>query len=114
MILGIEIVFLIAGVYALFTAKLPSWIVGKGYKAEGTPIRLLGMFMAALLPGVFCAGMALGLVSAVMEFDPTVPAVLLEIGSVIIAAIIVSVLIRRLRQPDAPPAQPPSPQIDPN
>jgi hypothetical protein len=103
MILVIEIAFLIAGLYALFTAKMPSWIVGKGYKAEGNKVRVLGALMAALLPGVLCITFSLGVVSTFVSFDPTGWAVGLEFGIVILAAIIVTIVLRNIRQPDAPP-----------
>jgi hypothetical protein len=105
MILIIEVAFLIAGLYALFTAKLPAWIVGKGFKAEGSKVRWVGALMAALLPGVLCLGFTLGIVSAFAEFDAQGLAVIMEIVIVIVAAIIVTLLIRNIREPDVP--QPP-------
>lgn len=106
MILAIEILFLLAGLYALFTAKMPSWIVGKGYKAEGNNVRLIGGLMAALLPGVLCAGFTLGFVSVFAGFDPTGWATGIEILIVIVVAIIVAVAIRNVRELDVP--QPPA------
>jgi hypothetical protein len=105
MILVIEIAFFIAGIYALITSRMPSWMVGRGYKAEGNQVRLLGIFMTVLLPGMFCGGLGIGFISGMMDSDPAVPATIFEIGSVIIAAIIVSVVLRRIRQPNVPPAQ---------
>jgi chromate transport protein ChrA len=105
MILIIEILFLLAGLYALFTAKMPSWIVGKGYKAEGNQVRLIGGLMAALLPGVLCLGFTLGFVGAFAEFDPTGWITFVEIAIVILVAIIVTVMLRKVRVPDVPPAQ---------
>jgi len=114
MILAVEILFLIAGGYALITGKLPGWFVGKGYKAEGTKVRLLGGVMAATLPLVFCGGFVLGVAGGLADFDPTAAVTLFEIGYVIILAIIVTVVVRNIRVPDAPPqsfnpppAQPP-------
>lgn len=101
MILAIEILFLIAGLYATFTAKLPSWFVGKGYKAEGSKVRLLGILMAATLPIVFCGGFVLGVASGIAEFDPTAPVTIFEIGYVIIVAIIVTVVVRNIRVPES-------------
>ena len=110
MILVLEVAFLVAGVYAIFTAKIPTWMVGKGYKAEGNSARLLGVLMAALLPGLFCAGVTVGIIAGVNDFDSTLLVSGIEIGSVILVAIIVTVVIRRIRQPDVPAQQiPPSP-----
>ncbi|MCE9645259.1 MAG: hypothetical protein K8S20_04605 [Chloroflexi bacterium] len=105
MILILELAFLVAGVYALFTAKMPAWIVGKGYKAEGSPVRLLGALMAALLPGVFCGSFGIGIIAGMSNFDPTLLVIVFEIGAVIAVAVIVTVALRRIRQPDSP-AQP--------
>lgn len=108
MILALEILFLVAGLYALFTGKMPSWLAGKGYKAEGNPVRLLGILMVAVLPSVLCGGVVIGIVSYEANFDPTWIAVAFEVISVIIAAIIVTIVLRRVRQPDVSVEQPPS------
>ena len=108
MILVIEIAFLIAGLYALFTAKMPSWIVGRGYKAEGSQVRLIGGLMAALLPGVLCMGFTIGFAGAFMDFNPTGWVTGLEILLVIGVAIIVTVALRNIRVQDNP-SQPPTP-----
>lgn len=100
MILAIEILFLIAGLYAAFTAKLPSWFVGKGYKAEGSKVRLLGILMAATLPIVFCGAFTIGIAAAFGNIDPTALVTVFEIGYVIIIAIVVAVVIRNIRVPE--------------
>lgn len=102
MILIIEVIFLFAGLYALFTAKMPSWIVGKGYKAEGNQVRLLGAFMALLLPGIFCLGFTVGMVGGVADFDPTNWVGVLEFATVIVAALVVTFTLRSIRVPDVP------------
>jgi hypothetical protein len=113
MILAVEIAFLIAGLYALFTAKMPSWIVGKGYKAEGNKVRVLGALMVALLPSVLCMGILLGLVSAVASFNVTAWAAILEIGIVIVVAIIVAIVLRNIRQLDLSPTFTDTSNIEP-
>jgi len=113
MILVIEIAFLIAGLYALFTAKMPSWIVGKGYKAEGGNVRILGGLMAAMLPGIFCLGFTIGMVGGISGFDPTGWVTVMEIGTVIIAAIIVTLVLRNIRVPDEPPVMSSADNIEP-
>jgi len=102
MILIIEIAFLIAGLYALFTAKMPAWIVGKGFKAEGRNVRILGGLMAAVLPGIFCMGFTLGVAGGIGGFDPSGWITGLEILVVIIAAIVVTLVLRNIRIPDVP------------
>ena len=102
MIFIIEVAFLIAGLYALFTAKMPSWIVGKGYKAEGNNVRLIGALMAALLPGALCIGFTVGVVSGFANFDPTIWVGVLEFITVITVAIIATVVLRNIRVPDQP------------
>jgi len=101
MILVIEILFLIVGVYALVTAKMPSWMVGKGYKAEGNKVRWIGALMMVLLPGELCAGFTLGFAGGFAGFDPSGWAVGFEFVTVIIVAIIVSIVLRKIRVPDA-------------
>jgi hypothetical protein len=113
MILVIEIAFLVAGLYALFTAKMPSWIVGRGFKAEGNNVRLIGGLMAVLLPGVLCMGFTLGFVGAYANFDPTGWATGIEIVVVIVVAIIVTVALRKIRVPNAPPATMDTTNIEP-
>ena len=110
MILVIEVAFLIAGLYALFTATMPAWMMGKGYKAEGPKVRVLGAVMAALLPAVFCLGLVLGIVGGTAGFDPTGWITALEVIIVIVMAIIVTVVLRNIRQPDVPsaPSEPPA------
>ncbi|HKJ37647.1 MAG TPA: hypothetical protein VJ972_02650 [Anaerolineales bacterium] len=102
MILILEILFLIGGLYALFTAKMPSILVGKGYKAEGNQVRMMGGLMAALLPGILCLGFTIGFVGGVAEFDPTLWVSVLEFVIVIVVAIVVNVTIKKIRVPDNP------------
>jgi predicted lipid-binding transport protein (Tim44 family) len=113
MILAIEVLFLIAGLYALFTAKMPSMIVGKGFKAEGNKVRIIGGLMVALLPGILCLGFTLGLAGGIMDFDPRVLVTLSEIGIVIAAAIIVTLVIRNIRIPDTLPEPTNTENIEP-
>lgn len=99
MLFIVEILFFIMGLYALFTAKLPSWFVGKGYYAEGSQVRLLGILMVAPLPVAFCAGLTLGLVNP----DYISAASLIEIVLILTAAIIVVLTLRNIRKPEPPP-----------
>jgi hypothetical protein len=105
MLFVIEAAFLITGLYALFTAKMPSWVIGKGYKAEGNKVRATGALMATLMPGMFCMGIVVGLMGGMMGFDPDSWAIGIEIITVILVAIIVSIILRNIREPITQPAQ---------
>jgi len=113
MIFIIEVAFLIAGLYALFTAKMPSWIVGKGYKAEGNKVRMIGALMAILLPGALCMGFTIGIIGGFADFDPTLWVGVLEFITVIAVAIIVTLVLRNIRVPDVPTETTTSNNIEP-
>jgi hypothetical protein len=99
MLFIVEILFFIMGLYALFAAKLPSWFVGKGYYAEGSQVRVLGILMAAPLPVAFCAGLVLGMI------DPDLIGIasVIEIVMILAAALIVVFTLRNIRKPEQPP-----------
>ncbi|NOH03337.1 MAG: hypothetical protein HND47_15940 [Chloroflexi bacterium] len=94
-----EILLFVMGIYAVISAKLPSWFVGKGYIAEGSPVRILGLVMAAPLPIAFCAGAAIGLIDP----DQIWIGSAIEIVGVLAAAIITVVTLRNIRKPEQPP-----------
>lgn len=98
MLFIVEILFFIMGLYALITSKLPSWFVGKGYIAEGSQVRLLGILMVAPLPVAFCAGFTLGII------DPNLVtyASALEIILILVAALVVVFTLRNIRKPELP------------
>ena len=104
MLFIVEILFFIIGIYALIAAKLPAWFVGKGYIAEGNQVRLLSILMIAPLPVAFCAGFTLGII------DPDLiwVASAIEFVSIIAAAIIVAVTLRKIRVAE-PSVQIPAP-----
>lgn len=93
-----EIILLVAGIYAIITAKLPSWFVGKGYYAEGPQVRVLGILLAIPLPLAFCSGLVLGIV------DPELLtyASIIEIVSTLGVALIAVVMLRQIRKPEQP------------
>lgn len=99
MLFVVEILFFFMGLYAIFAAKLPSWFVGKGYIAEGNPVRVLGLVMAAPLPVAFCAGFALAII------DPDIAgfATVLEIVLILAAVLITIFTLRNIRKPEQPP-----------
>lgn len=94
-----EVIFLFAGIYAIVTAKLPSWFVGKGYYAEGPQVRVLGIVMAIPLPLAFCAGFVLGII------DPELVtyASILEVVSMLAVSLIAVFTLRSIRKPEPPP-----------
>lgn len=97
MILILEIIFLIAGLWAIATGKLPAFLFGGGhYTAEGTAVRLLGILLILPLPLAFMAGIVLGLL-----FGEDAPgyAVVTEIVIVIGVAIAASIAFRFVRRP---------------
>jgi uncharacterized membrane protein len=101
MLFIVEILFFFMGLYALFTAKLPSWFVGKGFIAEGSPVRVLGVVMAAPLPLAFCAGLTLGLIDPELVTYASILEIILIVG----AALIAVVTLRNIRKPEQPPQQ---------
>jgi len=54
MILVLEILFLLSGVWAIFTGKLPAFLFGGDkYQIEGIAIRILGVVLLLPLPVAF-------------------------------------------------------------
>jgi len=98
MLFAIEILLFGMGLYAAITAKLPSWFVGKGFIAEGNPVRLLGVLMITPLPVAFCAGFTLAIIdSELVKF-----AAILEGFLVFAAALIVALSLKNIRKPITP------------
>ena len=98
MLFILEIVFFFLGIYAAITGKLQSWFVGKGYYAEGSTVRMLGIVMAAPLPLAFCAGVVIGLIDPDYIWIGSA----VEYIAIIGAAIIVVVTLRNIRKPEQP------------
>jgi hypothetical protein len=99
MLFILEIVFFGMGIYGLITAKLPSWFVGKGFFAEGNEVRLLSIPMIVPLPLAFCAGLVLGIIDPDLIWVGSA----IEFITIIIAAIIVVVTLRKIRKPVVTP-----------
>ncbi len=51
----LQFVFLIIGMLALFSGKLPENVVGKGFKIEGGVARAIGLLMTIPLVGGVCS-----------------------------------------------------------
>jgi hypothetical protein len=99
MLFIVEILFFIMGIYATITAKLPAWFVGKGYIAEGSTVRILGLAMAAPLPLAFCAGFVLALIDPDMVSIASV----LEVLAIVVVSIASVFILRKIRKPETPP-----------
>ena len=92
MLLIIEIAMLIGGIYAIITAKVPSFLVGGGkYQVEGTVARLFGVLLILPLPVAFLGGIIFALL---FGEDGTGYAVIFELITVFGVAIIATVLVR--------------------
>ncbi|MFZ5855543.1 MAG: hypothetical protein ACOYZ6_01825 [Chloroflexota bacterium] len=109
MLLVLELLLFGTGLYLAATGKAAAWIAGKGYKAEGGNVRLAGVILAIPLPLAFCAGFAIGII------DPDLLgfASAIEIGAVIISAIVASVMIRNARVPEVTAEANPPVNIEP-
>ena len=108
MLLIAEVLMFIGGLYVAISGKMPSWIAGRGYKAEGTNARLVGGMMALPLPLAFCAGVVIGLTAP----DSVGYASVFEIVVVVLVLILSGIFIRNIRVPQVPP-QPPQPPLPP-
>ena len=74
MLIVLEILFFIFGLYAIVTTKLPAFLVGGGnYKIEGPNVRILGLLLALPLPVAFIGGLLLGLLFGVVSTPCATP-----------------------------------------
>jgi hypothetical protein len=96
MLFILEIVFLVAGAWALVTGRLPSWLLGgPGYVIEGAGARILGAILVLPLPLNFGLGILLFLLSGE---NGLATAVYLETGTVLLVAVTALVVSRRVRR----------------
>lgn len=98
MLLALEIAFLLGGLYAIFTGKLPGgFLFGGGkYTAEGPAARWLGALLLLPLPLAF----AVGFILALLLGEGATPYIwIAELLIIISIAIIASILFRRIRRP---------------
>jgi hypothetical protein len=92
MLLILEIAMFVGGIYAIFSAKVPSFLVGGGnYQVEGTTARLFGVLLILPMPIAFIGGIILALL---FGKDATSYAVILEVAIVLGVAIIATVFAR--------------------
>jgi hypothetical protein len=98
----IEVLFLIFGLWALFTGRLPAFLFGGGkYRIEGPLVRGLGVLMLMPLP----IAVVLGVVT-MMAFGPDALsyATLLEVGMLVLVMVAGLIVVYRVRQPITPEA----------
>jgi len=93
----LQILMLILGLYAVIKGDIPSWFVGgKGYEIKGWPARGLGLLMMSTVP------LAILTTAFLVFFDaPNYEDVgyCTELIIVLVVAVAVVVLSRRLRRP---------------
>jgi ABC-type sulfate transport system permease subunit len=95
-----EIILGLAGVWILFSAKVPTWIVGrKGYEVVGMKARLVGLILALPFPISLVSGIVLILL---FGKDGSQYALYLELAVFITDLIVASLLLRRFRTIVAP------------
>lgn len=102
MLLIVELVMLIAGIWAIVAGKLPSFLFGgPKYRFEGRGVRWLGLILLLPLPMAFVGGVVLALLFGDQSSDY---ALLLELVIVLAAAIAVLIVSRFVRQPATTPS----------
>ena len=93
----LQILMLLIGLYALIRGDIPSWFLGgKEYEIKGWPARGLGLLMMSTVPLAILASAFLVLFE-VPNYENA--GYIAELIIVIVVAIAVVVLSRRLRQP---------------
>ncbi|MBI3173127.1 MAG: hypothetical protein HYZ25_05370 [Chloroflexi bacterium] len=93
----LEIILGIAGVWILFTGKVPNWIIGKkDFEITDMKARLIGFILVLPFPLSFVMGIILALL---FGQDGIGYAFFAEMAIFIIVLIIVMVLIRKFRVP---------------
>jgi len=95
----LQILMLLVGLYALIRGDIPSWFLGgKDYEIKGWPARGLGLLMMSTVPLAILATAFLAFFDVPNYQDV---GFITEIAIVVLVAITVVVLSRRLRQPVA-------------
>ncbi len=103
----LEVSFLVAGLWLLFTGKIPArmfqFMFGKGeYYLPPLQARLFGAVLASTLPIVFVVAVMLGLL---IRENSTTWAMGFEVGYDLLVGIVAIVIARKIRTAGAP-AQP--------
>jgi len=93
----LEIILGIAGVWILFAAKVPSWIIGKkDFEITGMKARLIGLILALPFPLSLVMSLILGFL---FGEDGLGYAFLAEIVIFLMVLVVVMILTRRFRVP---------------
>lgn len=97
MLLIVEIIFIVTGIWAIATAKLPAFLFGGGqYKAEGAGVRGVGLLLLTPLPLTFILTIIL---YVIFGERATTYGAILEFFIVIGVAAGAAIAFRRIRQP---------------
>lgn len=101
MLLLIELLMLVAGLWGLLTGRFPQLLLGGGkYQIEGTNARLLGLLLISPLPLSFLGGILLILWLG----EPAEEYVaMLEIALIFIVLVVTVVAVRLIGKPTASP-----------
>lgn len=93
----LEIGLLVGGLWALISARVPSFLVGGSrYNVEGRPARLIGILLMLPLPAAISAGMVLGYLFGEKGIQY---ATWVEFGSVVGACLLAVILVRVVGRP---------------
>jgi hypothetical protein len=97
MLLAIEVILLISGIWALVTGKLPSFLFGgPKYKLEGRGVRLLGVVLLLPIPIALVVGVVLGLL---FGEEAQAYAMLFELVIVVGVGVVAVIFSRLIRKP---------------
>ena len=96
MLLVIEVIFLMAGLSALTSGKLPPWLLRRSkQKPQGAIVRWLGLILVLPFPIAFLGGIAL---NARLGDRGTAYGMILEIGVLVAAATGVVLVFGQIRR----------------
>ncbi len=111
MLFIIEIVMLIAGIWAIATGKMPGVLFGGGqYKIEGSAVRLLGLLLLTPIPLVIAGGIFLTLL--LDEQSAVLYGTWLELVVVLAVGIAATIIVRFIRKPIVTNASVPNANIE--
>lgn len=100
MLLIVEILMLVAGIWAIVAGKLPPFLFGGAkYRLEGWGVRLLGLILVLPLPTALVVGVLLGLLFG----DQAIGYAALSESVIVLVCGVVAVIVSRfVRQPAIP------------
>lgn len=97
MLIILEVLFFIFGLYVITTAKLPAFLIGGGgYRIEGPNVRLLGLLLAIPLPGALVVGFIMGFLFGEQVIGYLT---ICEVTFVILVAVIAVIAVHKIRVP---------------